>query len=306
MRMFFAFLMAVAQPDAGGLAVLAQADTRLVAIGRRLAKGGAGLCGGHVVNPGWTIEDAEQFAPPQRAAVRSALKLGPAPTIVAVEPGSAAAIAGVQPGDELVAIGKVAVPAAPSPRAVRDRQDLVEKAVAGALEAGAASVRVRRDGRERTLTIPQEPGCATEFLIGRGRGLRAASSNGIRIVVSAEIMDFAGNDDELALVMAHEMAHNILGHNRGGPAQRIAGTDRSGAKGKDREREADRWALYLMARARFDPGVAPGFWRRWGPKTDLGILSDGTHPGWRERAERAEAEIARIKAEQAAGRPLIP
>lgn len=304
--MLFALLIAAAQPDPSGLRALADADARLVAIGRKLAMGGAGLCGGHVANPGWTIEDIEQFAPDLRARVRDALTVGEAPTIVSIEPGSAAAKADIRAGDQLLAIGGTAIPAKPSPRAIRARQDLVEAAAARGLAAGPATIRIRRGADVVTLIVPPEPGCATEFLIGRGRGLRAASSNGVRVVVSTEIMDFASDDDELALVMAHEMAHNILGHNRGGPAQRIAGADRSGAKGKDREREADRWALYLMARAGYDPGVAPGFWRRWGPRTDLGILSDNTHPGWRERAARAEAEVARIKAEQAAGRPMVP
>lgn len=304
--MFLAFLIAAAQPDPTGLTALAEADTRLVTIGRRLSKGGAGLCGGAVANPGWTIEDAEQFAPPLRAQVRTALKLGDYPTVVAVEPGSGAARGGLRVGDELLAVGSAAVPPDPSPRSTRARQEAIEKDIATALAAGPASVRVQRDGKALDLQIKPERGCTTEFLIGRGRGLRAASSNGTRVVVSAEIMDFALSDDELALVLAHEMAHNMLGHNRGAPAQRIAGADRSGARSKDREREADRWALYLMARAGFDPGVAPGFWRRWGPKASLGLLSDGSHPDWRDRVERAETEVARIQAERAAGRDLIP
>lgn len=304
--MFLALLILAAQPDPTSLAALAAADARLVTIGRRLSKGGAGLCGGAVANPGWTIEDAEQFAPPLRTQVRTALKLGDYPTVVAVEPGSGAARAGLHVGDELLTVGATGVPAPPSPRSTRARQEGIEKDIATALAAGPALVRVRRDGKALDLQIRPERGCTTEFLIGRGRGLRAASSNGVRVVVSAEIMDFALSDDELALVLAHEMAHNILGHNRGGPAQRIAGADRSGARSKDREREADRWALYLMARAGFDPSVAPGFWRRWGPKASLGILSDGSHPDWRDRAARAETELARIKTEQTAGRDLIP
>ncbi|HYZ48710.1 MAG TPA: M48 family metallopeptidase, partial [Sphingomonas sp.] len=163
-----------------------------------------------------------------------------------------------------------------------------------------------RDGKPSKATVAPEPGCTTEFLIGRGRGLRSASSDGARITVSAEIVEFAQSDDELALVMAHELSHNILGHNRGYAAQRIAGTDLSGARGRDHEREADRWALYLLARAGYDPGVAPGFWRRWGPRTDLGILGDGSHPDWRDRAQRAEAELERIRAQQAAGEVPIP
>lgn len=304
--MFLALLIAAAQPDPTGLSALAEADTRLVAIGRRLAKGGEGLCGGFVANPGWTIEDAEQFPPALRPTVREALKLGTYPTIVAVEAGSAVQKARVKPGDEIIAVGGSAVTANVAGAAVRVRQEGIERAIGTALAVGAASVRVRRDGQDIDLLLEREPGCASDFLIGRGKSLRAASSNGYRVVVSAAIMDFAASDDELSVVMAHEMAHNILGHNREGPAQRVAGADRSGAKGRDREREADRWALYLMARAGFDPGVAAGFWRRWGPKTSYGMFSDGTHPGWRERAERAEAETVLIKAMRQSGQPLIP
>lgn len=304
--MLLALLIAAAQPDPTGLSALAEADARLVAVGRRLAKGGAGLCGGFVANPGWTIGDAEQFPAALRPTVRSAMKLGQYPTIVAVELGSAAQKAGVRRGDEIVAVGAAPVAAVPAASAVRTRQEGIERAIATALAVGPADVRVRRDGQSIDLHVEREAGCASDFLIGRGKSLRAASSNGYRVVVSNAIMDFAASDDELAVVMAHEMAHNILGHNREGPAQRVAGADRSGAKGKDREREADRWALYLMARAGFDPGVAAGFWRRWGPKTSYGVFSDGSHPGWRERAERAEAETGLIRQLRAAGRPLIP
>jgi hypothetical protein len=301
--MLFALMLAAAapSPDAPSLKALAAADARLVSIGRRLAKGGAGLCAGTVSNPGWTIEDAEQFAPGLRAGVRAALGLGDGPTIVAVEPGSAAARAGVEVGDEVLAVGGQAV-AARSGKASRHRQEVIERALA----RGATSVTIERGGRPIALRIAPERGCGSEFLMGRGRGLRAASSDGARVTVSAEIMDFAASDDELALVLAHEFAHNILGHNKDHSSQRIAGEDRSGKRTRDREREADRWALYLMARAGYDVGIAPGFWRRWGPKTGFGILSDGSHPDWRDRAARAEAEIARIRTQQAAGEVPTP
>jgi hypothetical protein len=301
--MLFALMLAAAAPsvDATSLKALTAADTRLVEIGRKLAKGGAGLCAGTVSNPGWTVEDAEQFDPDVRGGVRAALGLGDESTIVAVEPDSAAARAGAQAGDEILAVGGQRLPPA-SERSSRERQAAIERMIA----RGATDVTVERAGRPVTLRIAPEPGCASEFLIGRGRGLRAASSDGARVTVSAQIVDFAASDDELALILAHEFAHNILGHNKGYPPQRIAGEDRSGKRTRDREREADRWALYLMARAGYDIGVAPGFWRRWGPKTGFGILSDGTHPDWRDRAANAETEIARIRTQQAAGQVPIP
>jgi membrane-associated protease RseP (regulator of RpoE activity) len=233
--------------------------------------------------------------------VRAALGLGVFPTVVRVEPGGAAARAGVKAGDEILAVAGQALAEAAS-RSSRSRQEGIEEAMA----RGATDVTVERASRPMTVHIAPEPGCPSEFLIGRSRGLRAASSNGTRVTISPEIIEFAASDDELAFVMAHEFAHNILGHNRGTPATRVSGEDRSGARSRDREHEADRWALYLVARAGYDPSVAPGFWRRWGPRTGFGILSDGSHPDWRDRAARAEAEIARIKVQLVTGQVPVP
>jgi membrane-associated protease RseP (regulator of RpoE activity) len=301
--MLLSLILAVAvhSIDAPSLKALAEADSRLVVIGRKLARGGAGLCSGTVSNPGWTIEDAEQFAPASRREVRAALGLGVFPTVVRVEPGGAAARAGVKAGDEILAVAGQALAEAAS-RSSRSRQEGIEEAMA----RGATDVTVERASRPMTVHIAPEPGCPSEFLIGRSRGLRAASSNGTRVTISPEIIEFAASDDELAFVMAHEFAHNILGHNRGTPATRVSGEDRSGARSRDREHEADRWALYLVARAGYDPSVAPGFWRRWGPRTGFGILSDGSHPDWRDRAARAEAEIARIKVQLVTGQVPVP
>jgi beta-barrel assembly-enhancing protease len=277
--------------------LLIDADTRLVRVGRRLAKGGAGLCTGRVSNPGWAIADIEQFPTEMRPELRP--DMGELPRVSWVEPGSAADRAGVRAGDDLVAIGNDTLPPA-SLRASRARLDRIERA------SPRLTVRFRRSGETRTLQLDPEPGCASHFVVGRAKGLRGVSSNGRLVGVSLEMLDYVANDDELALILAHELAHNILGHNKGVPSFRAAGEDRSGRSGKSREAEADRWALYLMARAGYDVSVAPGFWRRWGPKTSFGIFNSGSHPGWRDRAAAAEAEIARIKAQQQAGHQPVP
>jgi beta-barrel assembly-enhancing protease len=296
--MLFALLLLAAPP--GDLSPLVAADRRLVEVGRRLAKGGAGFCAGTVSNPGWTLADVEQYRPEVRAGVKASLGIGALPTVVAVEPGGAAAQAGVQPGDALVSIDGQAIPPAPSIGASRIRLALIERA------APVETVTVSRGGRVLTLSLRPELGCPSHFLIGRAKGLRGVSSDGRQVGVSPEMLDYVATDDELALVLAHELAHNILGHNKGVPAFRAAGQDRSGLSKKSREAEADRWALYLMARAGYDVSAAPGFWRSWGPKTSFGIFNAGTHPGWRDRAAAAQAEIARIRAQQGAGQVPIP
>lgn len=279
---------------------LASLDQRLVRVGRQLAAGGAELCSGYVSNPGWTLADAEQYAPEHRGLAATALKLRGTPTVISVEKGSAAAQAGVQPGDALLTINGQAVAPEPARGASRLRLGKVERNVP------VQAIRVLRNGAGVALTLEPERGCSSHFLMGRAQGLRGVSSDGRQVGISAEMLDYVSGDDELALVLAHELAHNILGHNKGVASFRAAGEDRSGRSKKSREAEADRWALYLMTRAGYDMSVAPGFWRRWGPKTSFGIFNAGTHPAWRDRAAAAEAEIARIRAQQAAGQKPIP
>lgn len=291
---------------AANLQELAAMDRRVIEVGRRLAAGGAELCSGYVSNPGWTIADIEQYAsanrdqPDFRRMATAALSLKPMPTVIFVQPGSAAARAGIRTGDAVAAVNGQTVPGTVSPRPTRSRLTLIER------QLPVRSVRVLRDGAPIDLAVNPERGCASHFLIGRASGLRGVSSDGRNVGVSAEMLGYVANDDELALVLAHELAHNILGHNKGVPSFRAAGADRSGRKKKSREAEADRWALFLMARAGYDVSVAPGFWRRWGPKTSFGIFNAGTHPGWRDRAAAAETEIVRIEAQQKRGQRPTP
>jgi beta-barrel assembly-enhancing protease len=286
---------------------LAAIDRNVIDVGRRLAAGSADLCSGYVSNPGWTLADVEQYAPvtPKQADYRrmatAALSLRSMPTVVFVQAGSAAARAGVLPGDAVLSVNGQAIAESATAKPSRTRLAHIERSIP------VRSVRVRRNGGTIDFEIAPERGCPSHFLIGRARGLRGVSSDGRNVGVSAEMLEYVRrNDDELALILAHELAHNILGHNKGVPAFRAAGEDRSGRSKKSREAEADRWALYLMARAGYDVSVAPGFWRRWGPKTSFGLFNSGSHPGWRDRAAAAEAEIARIKAQQQAGQRPVP
>lgn len=299
-------LLLVAAAAAPDFRPLVEADRRLVEVGRRLAKGGAGLCSGVVSNPGWTVADVEQYPPALRAAAKASLGITDLPTIVAIEPGSPAWAAGLRRGDGLAQVDTVELDGPAARQASRKRQLRLEEATLAGLQRGILQVESWQGHERGGHEVASEAGCASDFLISRSSGLRGVSSDGRRVGISAEMLDYVASDDELALVLAHELAHNILGHNKGVPSFRVAGEDRSGPAKKSREMEADRWALYLMARAGYDVSVAPGFWRRWGPKTSFGIFNAGTHPGWRERAAAAKTEIVRIRALKAAGQSLIP
>jgi len=295
-------------PDAAALAALLAEDVRVAAIGDRLARHGP--CDGWLSNPGILIQDAAQYAESLRPAARAALGLADGPTIVAVLPGSEAAAAGLAPGDELRAVDGEPVPAAARGKSftrIAATEKLVERGLA---DGGGVTLRVRRGAAEREIAVASRRGCASRFQLLPGRRLNA-SADGVYVQVSGALAEFAADDDELAVIIAHELAHNILGHKArldaaGVSRGLLAGFGRNRTRIRATELEADRWALYLMARAGYRFDRAPAFWERFGRRADPGIFADGTHAGWRERVARAEAEIARIRAQQAAGTAPTP
>lgn len=304
--MFWLLLFgAVAAAELQAVRDLAALDVRVAQIGERLAS--SGLCPTGSRGPGWVVQDLAQYNGALRPAARQALGLGELPTIVGVVPGSAADRSGLRAGDQLERVGASAVSAGGEGYA---RLQQVEDWVDQGLARGGVAMRLRRGGAAVELTLRPEPGCGSRFQLLPGAGLNA-KADGRYVQVSGGLVEFVGSDDELALVIAHELAHNILGHRArldaaGTSRGLFAGFGKNRTRIRETELEADRFALYLMARAGYDPAIAPAFWARFGRKLVPGFLSDGTHPGTAERVRRAEAEIARIRQQQEAGQQPTP
>jgi predicted Zn-dependent protease len=89
------------------------------------------------------------------------------------------------------------------------------------------------------------------------------------------------DDTNLALVIAHEMAHVIAGHMDEAPTQEL-------------ELEADRMALVLMARAGYDIEDAVAYWETNEHPHDGGDAAQSSHPSTRARYENFQAELERI------------
>ena len=77
-----------------------------------------------------------------------------------------------------------------------------------------------------------------------------AYADGSAITFSPVLCEALPGDEQLAIIVGHEIAHNLLGHYKKGLAGR-----------KDQEREADYYGLYLAAYAGYDISSAPELFR---------------------------------------------
>lgn len=275
------------------LLTLQAADLRVATVAFRLASAGVAVCPIVAGLTGITLHDASQYPASTREAARLAFGLGDHVAVAAVAPGSPAGRAGIVAGDGIVAIGDR--PLAPAVLAQRASYDAVAAAYA-ALEAAAAKgtvpLRIERGDRRLAIDLVPAAGCASRVQLRSDRTIYAGASGSV-LTVTTGLLAYVANDDELALAMAHEMAHNVLGH-RASLAARDGSGDRSRAGEaavRATEAAADRLAYVLMARAGYDVGVAEGFWRRLYAGPARGRANAATHRDLDSRIADARAAL---------------
>ena len=277
-------------------AALRALEARVAAVAWRLTTANTELCPHKGPQTGLTLHDARQYAPETRADAERYFNLTDAPSVMAVAPGSAADRAGARPGDAIVELNGQSLRGA-GPVTGPASYAGVERSLAlidAALKRGPAMITLARGAEE--LRGPMQPviGCDYEVQLIPSPRLEA-SANGRVVSVTTALARYAATDDDLALVVGHEMAHNVLRHR-----ENRRGSSRS------RERAADRVGLYLTARAGYDISRAAEFWRRFGDdnwRARLGVL---THPSPTARSRAVAAAAEEIARKRAAGDPLVP
>ena len=291
-------------------------------------RGGRRLCGQHVAPTlGLACANRESFNPALEPAADELLGFDEHLKVTRIVEGSPAAKAGLQIGDVLMSLGGRLAPSGPG----------AGEAFAGlvrALPAGGRPVplAVERAGVAQQLSVTPEVVCDFDITVMASDEVNAYT-NGRTVRVMSGLLSMVANDDELALVLAHEVGHNVMNHivlqklqalggavagtmldliaAAGGvdtegkfmKAGIEAGTRRHSAA---RERQADYVGLYVMARAGFDIDVAPQLWRRMAALMPRQSKALPTHPAPPERLAAMERTVAEIKAKQASGQPLVP
>ncbi len=298
-------------PEASLDALVAQ-DRRVAAIAFRLVVANRDLCTHQAPLFGLTLHAASVYGPRLRGAARTRFRLGEAVVVSGVVPGGAAEAAGLRAGDELLSIG-----GAPFPIAARGRDSapatysqIQRTWELLARVEGATSIQIRRGGEVLTTPITPVVGCAYDVQVTPSTEINA-SADGRHVFITSAFVDYLSDDNDLALVLGHELAHDVLQHratlDRRGFARGLLGNYGSSPADLNRvEREADYVGLYLTARAGYPVDGAEAFWRR--SIRDMGDpwYRRWSHPGSHERAESARATVEEITAAIRAGRPLEP
>lgn len=262
-------------------------DQLLQNVGWKLVRANAEFCDRVIPSIGLQLQDMASYGSPEIA--RRALGLSGDFAVQTVAAGSPADLSGNFPSNREIARLADINPNEWESSAPFDWQrlarvhDLIDASVAGydaiAFNFPDNSVSV----------LASVPVCATRFeLMGEGK---KAVADGNRVVIGIEFPAFRYEEAEFAALVAHELAHNLLGH--------TAWLDRNKRKRRNirmTEREADRLIPWLLANAGYDPRAGKRFFEKWGPRGDGGLFRNRSHDGWDERAEFVEAEIPRIEA----------
>lgn len=298
------------RPGEASLTAMRALDGRVATIGHRLAVANLDRCAVRAWLPGFVIHDLSQYGAEFRPAAIRTFGLDAGPGVLALARGGPADLAGLRTDDILLAFDERPLPrGTPGRNGSFEQMERILAALDEAFADGRAAIALRRGAEPLTLRIEAARGCATRFQLVPGRRMNA-QADGVYVQLTTALAEYAEDEAELAAVLAHEFAHNVLGHrvrlNQAGVQRGVfANFGNNARRIRETEVEADRLSVYLMEQAGYDPQGAVRFWSRFG-RRGFNFLGSPTHPNWRLRVQSFETEIARIRAARAAGRVPVP
>ncbi len=169
---------------------------------------------------------------------------------------------------------------------------------------GPARLKIRRG--ESTVLVDVEANLACDYPVNlRMSGAVNAYATGKSIIVTTAMMDFAKTDEQLALVVGHELAHNTMAHIRK-TIQNMILSGFATRTTRPFEAEADYVGLYYMARSGYALSGVEDFWRALGVKNPKSIVRAKTHPVTPSRLLSIRMAAQEIKDKQLHGEKLMP
>lgn len=257
-----------------------QLNTRLETVAARLQISNAPLCAKTVRDPGYTVHTLSDYPAQLQQVAKGFLNVDSGLSVRTVREGSSAQIAGLLPGDRLVGLNGQRLPSGLT------QLKFYETAAKTAYAANSARLTIARpqDGTAdvpdvMSFTLAPQTICGypahvvfDEYVNGH--------TDGRAVWITSELMRTVDDDVNLALIVAHEMAHAMAGH---------VELDPTNEERKRLELTADSMGLVMLARAGFDIDRAIEYWTRADNPQRMSQSRSETHPTITQRLNNFEA-----------------
>jgi hypothetical protein len=234
-------------------------------------------------------------------------------SVAYVHPQSPAASAGVMPGDRLIRINERVVVGMSAEEVLQ----LTRRMTVARIQP--LQLEVVREGFRHTLSLMAVPACKFSIQLVESDQINGIA-DGRHIGVTTGAVRFVGSEDELAWVVAHEIAHNVLNHSQNVRLRVMLNTFLSATTGvpgdlagtmpprRSLEARADYVGAYIVARAGYDVRAIKQFWRRLERLRSRATTSeiDRDHLTTAERLAAFEETLKEIEDKRQRGEPLEP
>lgn len=301
---------------------LINAQKELSKIAYPIQKHGVDLCGNKVAGfLGAFVFTKDAFSKELQGASSRLYKNDYVAKVILVIPNSPADRAGFEVGDSVLDVAGTAIQG--NKNGIANMYKEFRKEV---ILKNNVIFKLGREGRTILADVEPEMACDYPAIVTPGDSINAFA-DGKQIMITKGMMRFVESDDELALVVGHELAHNTMKHIPkqmrnywlGAILDILAagyGVDTQGrfaqisanAYSEEFEAEADYVGLYFVARAGYDFSEAPTFWRRMAAEHPKGTqdLYGATHPSSPKRFIALENTVREIIEKQETNQSLEP
>lgn len=301
-------------------------DAKVYAIAFPLLGANTEFCG-NIIKPvaGVAVWNIHSVSRGYQAAANKAYGLDDRLVVKTIARASPAQRAGIQSGDIIASVNGVALS---GPTAGKRFEQVIQEA-----GRNPSTFTIVRGGQPRSIKVTPVLACNFPVRVDHESTAVNAYADGQQIVITRGMLRFVESEEELALVLAHELAHNALTHvdklkqnamtgtlggllldgifaaggvSTNGQFAQI-GTDIGARRHSVAfEQEADYVGMYFMERAGYSAAGVASFWRRMAAENSASITARTTHPSSPERFLAIEGTYAEIKAKKSRGQPLAP
>ena len=298
-------------------------------IGYRINSLNADICNKTDFNSGITYANENVIGLKIAKFFPSKLNLGPKVSIINIVKNSPADKAGLTVGDIILELEGFTFPEGKNAlkKISKHFKDFEEKEI--------KKIKIDRNGQILKFDINQIKICNYPIIFTQDKIVNAYA-DGKSIIMTQGMVDYAKDDNEIALVIAHELAHNDRGHldakkkntlimgsigfildlmtiyysggTAGGDAQNTEMWSKIGSEAYsvEFEKDADYGGVYYAYRAGYDISNVKNFWERIGSENPKQIAISSTHPATAERYLQIEKTVEEINKKKSDGLALIP